>query len=118
MLPCTRRDLLAAFLGLPVALAGCSRRAAAAARGRDRRRQRRAGPSPLAAAAGADAWEDVPVVIVGAGVAGLSAAWRLARDGFDHFVVLELEPAAAARRAAARRASCRTRGARTTCPRR
>ncbi len=33
----------------------------------------------------------VPVVIIGAGVAGLAAAWRLQRHGFDEFVVLELE---------------------------
>ena len=31
------------------------------------------------------------VVIVGGGIAGLSAAWRLARQGFDDFVVLEME---------------------------
>ncbi len=31
------------------------------------------------------------VIIVGGGVAGLSAAWRLHRAGFDDFVVLELE---------------------------
>ena len=37
---------------------------------------------------------DVPVVIVGAGVAGLSAAWKLARSGMRDFVVLELEPQA------------------------
>ena len=36
----------------------------------------------------------VPVVIVGAGVAGLSAAWKLARSGMRDFVVLELEPQA------------------------
>ena len=34
------------------------------------------------------------MVIVGAGIAGLSAAWKLARSGFRDFVVLELEPAA------------------------
>ncbi|MGI8671128.1 MAG: FAD-dependent oxidoreductase, partial [Luteitalea sp.] len=34
------------------------------------------------------------VVIVGGGVAGLSAAWRLARRGVDDFVVLEMESAA------------------------
>jgi glycine/D-amino acid oxidase-like deaminating enzyme len=33
----------------------------------------------------------VPVVIVGGGVAGLSAAWRLDKRGFRDFVVLELE---------------------------
>jgi protoporphyrinogen oxidase len=32
------------------------------------------------------------VVIVGAGAAGLSAAWRLARAGFTDFTVLELDP--------------------------
>ena len=35
---------------------------------------------------------EVPVVIVGAGIAGLSAAWKLAGSGFRDFVVLELEP--------------------------
>ncbi|MCY4075852.1 MAG: FAD-dependent oxidoreductase [Acidobacteria bacterium] len=35
---------------------------------------------------------DVPVVIVGGGIAGLSAAWKLARSGFREFTVLELEP--------------------------
>jgi len=33
-----------------------------------------------------------PVVIVGGGVAGLCAAWRLLKRGFTDFVVLELEP--------------------------
>ena len=33
------------------------------------------------------------VVIVGGGVSGLSAAWRLLRAGFDDFVLLELEMA-------------------------
>ncbi|HEX9939625.1 MAG TPA: FAD-dependent oxidoreductase [Longimicrobium sp.] len=33
----------------------------------------------------------VPVVIVGGGIAGLSAAWRLAKRGFDGFVLLEME---------------------------
>ena len=35
---------------------------------------------------------DVPVVVVGGGIAGLSAAWKLARSGFRDFTVLELEP--------------------------
>ena len=34
------------------------------------------------------------MVIVGAGIAGLSAAWKLARSGFRDFTVLELEPEA------------------------
>src|SRR5258708_31659353 len=35
----------------------------------------------------------VPVVIVGGGVAGLSAAWRLLRAGVSDFEVLELDDA-------------------------
>jgi glycine/D-amino acid oxidase-like deaminating enzyme len=34
----------------------------------------------------------MPVVIVGGGIAGLSAAWRLDKLGFHDFVVLEMEP--------------------------
>ena len=34
---------------------------------------------------------DIPVVIVGGGIAGLSAAWKLVRSGFRDFTVLELE---------------------------
>jgi glycine/D-amino acid oxidase-like deaminating enzyme len=91
----TRRDLLTAFLGLP-ALAGCSTRTPPLPDGKlvgaslalgHRLRQ---GPPPRPAR---DAWQSVPVVIVGGGVAGLSAAWRLARAGFRDFVLLELEPA-------------------------
>ena len=33
----------------------------------------------------------MPVVIVGGGVAGLSAGWKLAREGFHDFEILELE---------------------------
>ena len=35
-----------------------------------------------------------PVVIVGAGIAGLSAGWKLAKSGFRDFTLLELEPEA------------------------
>jgi hypothetical protein len=40
-----------------------------------------------------DAWTNIPVVIVGGGVAGLSAARRLTKSGFDDFVLIELEKA-------------------------
>lgn len=36
----------------------------------------------------------VPIVIVGGGIAGLSAAWRLHKKGFHDFVLLEMEPEA------------------------
>ncbi len=39
-------------------------------------------------------WEPARVVIVGAGVAGLAAAWRFRKAGFQDFIVLELEAAA------------------------
>lgn len=42
----------------------------------------------------ATSWEETTVVIAGGGVAGLSAAWALARAGLQDFVVLELEEAA------------------------
>jgi hypothetical protein len=92
----TRRELLAAFLGAPFALAACGRREAAP-------------PLPEGEIVGAsdgvghlirdglrpepEAWERAGVVIVGGGVAGLAAAWRFLRAGFEDFVLLELEPA-------------------------
>ena len=33
----------------------------------------------------------IPIVIVGGGIAGLSAAWRLDKRGFRDFVLLEME---------------------------
>ncbi len=39
-----------------------------------------------------DETREVPVVIVGAGIAGLSAGWKLAKSGFRDFEILELEP--------------------------
>ncbi|HKP85094.1 MAG TPA: FAD-dependent oxidoreductase [Blastocatellia bacterium] len=91
----TRREVLAAFLGLPAALSAC--------------RSREAPPPPEGEIVGAsdsighrlrdginitpsqDRWERAGVVIVGGGVAGLSAAWTLLRAGFDDFVLIELE---------------------------
>src|SRR2546422_448635 len=93
----TRREVLAAFLGVPVALAAC--------------RSREAPRLPEGEIVGAsdvighrirdglsitpsrDQWERAGVVIVGGGVAGLSAAWRLLKAGFEDFVLIELERA-------------------------
>ena len=91
---CTRRDLLAAFLGVPAALAvGCSSRPALPPEGEIVGANLSLGHRLWQAPPTPSAWQDVPVVIVGAGVAGLAAAWRLLRAGFDRFAVLELEPA-------------------------
>jgi phytoene dehydrogenase-like protein len=89
----TRREFLLAVLGAPVALAACRSRTRARFGGRllgqsDKlghrliRREKLPATEP----------ERVGVCIVGGGIAGLSAAWRLLRAGFDDFVVLEAEP--------------------------
>lgn len=90
-----RREILVSFLGLSAALAACKGTAAP--------------PLPSGAIVGTsdvfghrlrdgmrvevskDAWINIPVVIVGGGVAGLSAARRLRRSGFKDFVLVELE---------------------------
>jgi phytoene dehydrogenase-like protein len=36
----------------------------------------------------------IPLVIVGGGIAGLSAAWRIHKRGFRDFILLEMEPSA------------------------
>lgn len=92
-----RREILAAFLGVPFALAAC--------------RRNEVPPLPPGEIVGTsdvfghrlrdglrvevpkDAWTNVPVVIVGGGVAGLTAAWRLKNSGFNDFVLVELESA-------------------------
>jgi monoamine oxidase len=102
----TRRELLLALLG-PAAAAACRRAGAprlpfeGAVAGADDRTGHlvRAGfrPEPHLVTR-------VPVVIVGGGVAGLSAAWRLSRAGLEGYRVLELdrEPGGTARGGAGR----------------
>jgi len=87
----SRRDLLKALAGL--GLASCAGRPAGraiegsivgGAHALGHRIRDGYGPRPAR-------WEDVGVAILGAGIAGLSAAWALERAGFRDFVVLELE---------------------------
>ncbi len=91
----TRREILAAFLGLPAALAACRSTSepplpageivgASDAAGHRLR-------APLSITPSGDEWQRAGVVIVGGGVAGLSAAWRLLGAGFEDFILLELE---------------------------
>jgi hypothetical protein len=97
-MPLSRRELLTAFLGAPFAAMACRRAprielppgeiaGASDAVGHRLRQPHREMPA-------ADAWTSRDVVIVGAGIAGLAAAWRFARAGFDDFTLLELEPVA------------------------
>lgn len=90
----SRRELIAAMLGVPALLTGCTgtqrlpphgellgQSASIGHKLRDGFRPRPA----------ADQWQDVQVVIIGGGVAGLAAAWKLKQVGCHDFVVLELE---------------------------
>lgn len=90
----TRRDLLAAFLGAPFAALACRREprlelppgeivGASDRIGHRLRVERHEIPRD---------WTTHDIVIVGAGVAGLAAAWRLAQAGRHDVVILELEP--------------------------
>lgn len=91
----TRREILTTFLGAPLALAAC--RSGAVQKFPEGRivganvslghilRENRTFEVP------AGNWQNAKVGIVGAGVAGLSAAWQLKRKGVNDLVVLELE---------------------------
>lgn len=88
----SRRQLLCGLLGAPLGLEACRRprtAIAGALRGarielghrlREATHERVSGPV-----------ERVPVLIVGAGPSGLSAAWRLSRLGIESYLVLDLE---------------------------
>jgi phytoene dehydrogenase-like protein len=88
----TRRALLAAAASAAAlaALPACAARRRVAGRivGADPARGHllRGGPVPAPRSS-----EEVDVAVVGGGVAGLSAAWRLRRAGVDDLVLLELE---------------------------
>ena len=91
----TRRELLTTFLGAPIAFAACrsgdtSRFPDGEIVGQDVSlghilRENRVFAVP------ADKWETKKVVIIGGGIAGLSAAWKFRNENFNDFVLLELE---------------------------
>jgi len=92
----SRRDLLTAFLGAPLAALACRSTVRSplppgeivgASHVVGHRLRNPIGESPPN-----DAWISRDLVIVGAGMAGLSAAWRLEHAGFRDFTLYELEP--------------------------
>jgi hypothetical protein len=98
----TRRDLLATFLGAPFAAMACrSERVPQLPPGdlvgasHEVGHRLRPGSTADRRPPTADSvarWESHDVVIVGGGIAGLSAAWRLAAAGIRDVVLFELEP--------------------------
>jgi protoporphyrinogen oxidase len=89
-----RRDVLAGMLAAPLLAAGCDAARRLPPDGRivdaavNLGHRLRDGFKPTVPDG---AWQEIGVVIVGGGIAGLSAAWELQRKGFDDFVVLELD---------------------------
>lgn len=92
----TRREILTAFLGAPFALAACRTenrldRISGEIVGASADLGHRLRDGSLAGEIPAERWENKKVVIVGGGAAGLAAAWKLQKENFDDFVLLELE---------------------------
>src|SRR5260221_2645615 len=92
----SRRELLTAFLGAPFAAIACRKtprvglppgEIAGASDTVGHRLRDSVRPMPAT-----DGWSTQDIVIVGGGMAGLSAAWRLTRAGVNDFTLLELEP--------------------------
>lgn len=89
----SRRELLALLLGAPVAAWACERHVPRPYPGRVVGGDKSFGHRILTGTFDDNlaSPEDVEIAIVGSGVAGLSAAWRLERKGEPRYIVLELE---------------------------
>lgn len=90
----SRREILTAFLGAPFALAACGKPAPVFPSGEfvgqnaDLGHVLREGRSFEVPA---KKWRTVKVAVIGAGIAGLTAAWQLSRKGIRDHVIVELE---------------------------
>jgi hypothetical protein len=91
----TRRELLTIFLGAPFALQACrSDRSARFPSGEIVGQSAEVGHIVREGRnfeVAADRWDNIKVAIIGGGIAGLSAAWKLKKEGFSDFALFELE---------------------------
>lgn len=95
----TRREILTAFLGAPFALTACQTEnrltnISGEIVGASVDLGHRLRDGSLYVEIPAHLWENQKVVIVGGGAAGLAAAWKLQKENFNDFILLELEKAA------------------------
>jgi hypothetical protein len=93
----TRREILTAFLGAPFALAACRTEnnisnISGEIVGASADLGHRLRDSNVRFEIPPDKFENKKVVIIGGGIAGLAAAWKFLKNGFEDFVLLELEP--------------------------
>ncbi|HYP50743.1 MAG TPA: FAD-dependent oxidoreductase, partial [Pyrinomonadaceae bacterium] len=95
----TRREILTAFLGAPFALAACRTEnnisnISGEIVGASADLGHRLRDSNIRFEIPGDKFENKKAVIIGGGIAGLAAAWKFLKNGFEDFVLLELEPRA------------------------